>query len=300
MDMKQALSGGIPRPGETPDACLERVRAAAIRKTTPCGEGDLVWHVWGENGKRKTPVVLLHGNFGSWPHWIRNIPAFAEKYALYVPDLPGFGDSAPPPEPYSIDGIVSALIEGVDRLVSPDARLHIAGFSYGSTISGFTARALGARVLSLCLCGGSRIAGMQDLPRDFRNWRKATTDAERLAAHRHNLGEAMFSGHDAVDDLAVAIQDSIAPRGRIKPRAFLRPSDLVPALKEVTAPKITIWGTRDPYFPFLKAKWQEAIVDGNVGLALQEVEGAGHWAIYEYHEEMNKRLLAWFAANDPA
>ncbi|MEX2451817.1 MAG: alpha/beta hydrolase [Rhodospirillales bacterium] len=299
MDMKQALSGGIPRPGETPDACLERVRAASVRKTTPCGEGDLVWHVWGESEERKTPVVLLHGNFGSWPHWIRNIPAFAEKYVLYVPDLPGFGDSAPPPEPYSMDGIVEAVIKGIDALASPETRLHVAGFSYGSTVSGFTARALGARALSLCLCGGSRIAGMQDLPRDFRNWRKAESDEERLAAHRHNLGEAMFSGHGAVDDLAVAIQDWIAPRGRIKPREFLRPGDLVPALKDVVAPKITIWGTRDPYYPFLKSKWREAIVEGNVDLALQEVEGAGHWAIYEFHEEMNRRLLAWFAANDP-
>ena len=37
------------------------------------------------------PVVLVHGFSGSTRWWSRNIPALAERYSVYLLDLPGFG-----------------------------------------------------------------------------------------------------------------------------------------------------------------------------------------------------------------
>ena len=75
---------------------VERLRAWAQRVETPCGEGAMVWHAWGDPAA--APVVLLHGGAGSWTHWVRNItPLVAAGRRVWVPDLPGFGDSAPPP-----------------------------------------------------------------------------------------------------------------------------------------------------------------------------------------------------------
>lgn len=42
------------------------------------------------------PVVLLHGGHGNWLHWVRNIEALAAHHAVWVPDLPGYGDSDDP------------------------------------------------------------------------------------------------------------------------------------------------------------------------------------------------------------
>ena len=67
------MSGSVPDPiqvDELPADCVRRFAEAAERRITPCGDGDLVWHIFG-NGP---PLVLLHGGFGRWSHWIRNIP----------------------------------------------------------------------------------------------------------------------------------------------------------------------------------------------------------------------------------
>lgn len=40
------------------------------------------------------PLILVHGLSGSTRWWVRNIPAFAEHYAVYLVDLPGFGTRA--------------------------------------------------------------------------------------------------------------------------------------------------------------------------------------------------------------
>ena len=45
------------------------------------------------------PLVLLHGNFGSWMHWIRNVEVLSQHYRVIALDIPGFGDSATPPKP---------------------------------------------------------------------------------------------------------------------------------------------------------------------------------------------------------
>jgi len=69
----------------------------ARRETTPCGAGDMVWHTWGTPRDGVPPLVLLHGGSGSWTHWVRNIADLVDAgRELWIPDLPGFGDSASP------------------------------------------------------------------------------------------------------------------------------------------------------------------------------------------------------------
>ncbi|KAB2902179.1 MAG: alpha/beta fold hydrolase, partial [Burkholderiaceae bacterium] len=82
---------------------VRRLQALAQRRTTPvdpdagAAAGEIVWHVWGERRPGVAPLVLFHGGSGSWTHWVRNIDTLvAEGRQLWVPDLPGFGDSAPP------------------------------------------------------------------------------------------------------------------------------------------------------------------------------------------------------------
>ena len=54
----------------------------------------LTWRVWGSQNIYKRPVVLLHGGFGAWNHWIRNIPLLEKDFNVLAVDLPGCGDSS--------------------------------------------------------------------------------------------------------------------------------------------------------------------------------------------------------------
>ena len=64
----------------------------ARRVCTPCGQGDLVWHVWGGQGADPAlpPLLLLHGGSGSWTHWLRNVlPLAASGRRVLVPRYAG-------------------------------------------------------------------------------------------------------------------------------------------------------------------------------------------------------------------
>jgi 4,5:9,10-diseco-3-hydroxy-5,9,17-trioxoandrosta-1(10),2-diene-4-oate hydrolase len=91
-----------------------------------------------EDGPADAPaVVLLHGggpgasglsNFG------RNLPVFAERFRVIIPDLPGFGDSDKPPvEGNYFTFAATALTELLDKLNVE--RAHLVGNSLGGGVS---------------------------------------------------------------------------------------------------------------------------------------------------------------------
>ena len=127
-------------------AALERT---STRRTTPVGDGELVWRIWGDG----EPLVLLHGGTGSWMHWVRNIEDLSRDFMLLVPDIPGSGESAAPHMPTIVEKVAEALLAGIDQILGPNRTFSIAAFSMGGFISGYVAKLAGARVTSLVLVG---------------------------------------------------------------------------------------------------------------------------------------------------
>src|SRR5579863_9848650 len=82
---------------------------------SPCGRGYMIWRAWGTGPL----LVLLHGGYGSWAHWVRNIRPLASRFRVIAPDLPGLGDSATPPLPYTPEGLAEIVAAGLDEVVSP-------------------------------------------------------------------------------------------------------------------------------------------------------------------------------------
>ena len=81
----------------TPEEIVGAIAATSERIETPCGDGSMVWRAWG----RGPALVLLHGGHGSWTHWLRSIEALSAEYKVFAADMPGYGESASPPDPYT-------------------------------------------------------------------------------------------------------------------------------------------------------------------------------------------------------
>ena len=143
---------------------VQRLAAQAVRHTTPCGAGDLVWHVWGQARPGVRPLVLLHGGSGSWTHWVRNLDALvAAGHQLWVPDLPGFGDSAPPLSGGDADAMVAPLRTGLQLLLG-NAPCDLVGFSFGGMTAGLLLAAVGRlRGLGRADSGGSGVGRARDV-----------------------------------------------------------------------------------------------------------------------------------------
>ncbi len=132
-------------------AIVEGVAAEAERIETPCGAGSMVWRVWGSG----PPLVLFHGGYGSWMHWIRNVLALARGFTVIAPDLPGLGESATPPEPHTAESLAAIIVEGLDIVLPREAAPHIAGFSFGGVLGGHVAAQLADRLCALTIVGSN-------------------------------------------------------------------------------------------------------------------------------------------------
>ena len=114
---------------ESPADYEARVHALSTLHRSPMSEGEIAWHCWGSPDK--PPLLLLHGGFGSWRHWILNVVPLSRHFQVYCADLPGLGDSDILPSEYTADNIAAEVLHSIDALLGPEVRFHLVGFSFG-------------------------------------------------------------------------------------------------------------------------------------------------------------------------
>jgi pimeloyl-ACP methyl ester carboxylesterase len=254
----------------------------------------MVWHVWGDG----PPLALLHGGYGSWTHWIRNVIPLSRTFTVAAPDLPGLGESATPPEPHTAEGLASIVVEGLEVVFPELGGLHIAGFSFGGVLGGHVAAQLGDRVRGFTIVGSNGL-GLVRQPTALRRVPDNASEAEALAVARHNLAALMIADPAKIDELAVYIQAQNAPRGRVKSRRFSRAETLARALPLIKARIDGIWGERDATaYPHLDDR-ARALRNVQPDARFEVIPGAGHWVQYEAADKFN-RLLADIAGQSSA
>jgi pimeloyl-ACP methyl ester carboxylesterase len=277
---------------DTPAAQVARLAATSRRIETPCGDGVMVWRVWGEG----EPLVLFHGGFGSWTHWMRNIPALSRHYRLIVASLPGLGESDEAPRPHTPQGLAAIAADGVARILAPGERFHLTGFSFGGLIGGHVAASLGERCRSLTLVGAGGLGLKRSAMRKLISWRHVEDEAGRLAVHRENLAILMLADPAKIDDLAVHLQAENAPRGRVNSPPIAMTDTLTRMLPQVRGRLAGIWGERDATamedLP-ARARLLRGIQPDAPFVVIAE---AGHWVQYEAAEAFNEILLELLAA----
>ncbi|WP_147274862.1 alpha/beta fold hydrolase [Ferruginivarius sediminum] len=273
---------------------VRRLATSARRLETRHKGGRVVWRIWGEG----PPVVMLHGGFGSWMHFLRTIPALAESRRVICPDMPGFGESDDPAGPDLLDAIPAALASGLARFAEAHEWLDVAAFSFGTVMSGALAVRMaraapaGPRVRRLALCApaglGVPMGGFDGL----RSLRAGMSQAERLAVHRHNLSRLMLADPALIDEETVLIQDANVGAARAVGRPYSRSSALKDALALRPVEAVAaIWGSRDAY-ALRNLHAYEAAIRGLVpDIRAHRIEGAGHWVLYERPGEVNRVLL---------
>jgi pimeloyl-ACP methyl ester carboxylesterase len=268
-----------------PAAFLDRLERSAWRSETPCGEGAMVWRSWGAGAV----LVLFHGGAGSWRHWARNIEVLAEHYHLLVPDLPGLGESAFPPESDDAMAVATIVANGIDALLGAHARYDVAGFSFGGTMAACVGALHGPRVRSVTVVGSSGI-GPSGSAVELLKVRHLSGE-ERAATHRINLNRLMIADSARIDGLALTIQEWNTRHSRLKTPTLSRSGALARGLHEVRAPVNGIWGERDAPANPRAAQRVEALRAIRPDADVRMIAGAGHWVAYEASEQFNAMLL---------
>jgi pimeloyl-ACP methyl ester carboxylesterase len=183
---------------EQTKALVEGIDAEAQRIETPCGDGTMAWRVWGGG----PPLVLLHGGYGSWMHWIRNVLPLSRRFTVIAPDLPGLGESATPPEPWSAGGLAAIVVAGLDIVLPKGVAPHLAGFSFGGVIGGSVAVQLGDRLRGFTVVGSNGL-GLERSPTPLERVKPDAGEEEEFATHRYNLNQLMIHDPNKIDELAL-------------------------------------------------------------------------------------------------
>lgn len=261
----------------SPAETIARLEADATRHETPCGDGVMVWRRWGKG----RPLALLHGGSGSWKHWLRNIEPLARHYTLWVPDLPGFGESALPPEPVDFEPISAAVSAGLRQLLPGNAHFDMAGFSFGAHAALYVARDLAPRVDTLVVINGHIVGPLKVQPSHLlEHWRSVTDEAERLAIFRRNLETLMFWEPANIDEIAMHAYAIDLPRARVRPPKFLNDRDMT-LISRLGGRIVNIAGEHDTLGRPSAAAQQEELRRARPNVETHLVSGAGHWVQYE-------------------
>jgi pimeloyl-ACP methyl ester carboxylesterase len=265
---------------------IDTLDKASSRRTTPVGDGELVWRIWGTG----EPLVLLHGGTGSWMHWMRNIEDLSRDYTLLVPDIPGSGESASPHLPTSVDKVAAALVAGIDAILGPERRFAVAGFSMGGLISGFVTKLAGDRVTTLVLVGAvGTTAGRAEIA-PMKSWRRLRSDDAKREAHRTNLSILMLHDPNAIDEPALYMQFHNAERSRVRGKHINRTGDLSNTLPSFKGRLASIWGEYDVTAgPYLYER-RDRLAQLKPGASFDVIPGVGHWVQYEAADAFNQLL----------
>ena len=274
-----------------PRATVARVAAAATRFETPCGTGKLVWHRWGARRPGNAPLVLLHGGSGSWTHWIKVIPALAAVTEIWLPDLPGLGDSAMPSPPYDPASCGQVVADGVRKLLPGPEPLHMIAFSFGAHVGTFAAAYLGDRLATFTICGSAAL-GLPHNRLEFDKVRSAGTPEQAAMVHRNNLAKLMFWKPERIDPLAIHLQDENTRRARFKSRPFAGTNQIPETVPHVTAQLRAIWGDHDILAtPSVEARY-DILRRHHPELQTRTLADCGHWVAYEQPEAFVTAALA--------
>ncbi|MGA9867454.1 MAG: alpha/beta hydrolase [Acetobacteraceae bacterium] len=251
----------------------------------------MVWRIWGGG----PALVLLHGDAGSWTHWLRNVVPLSHRFRVIVPDMPGYGCSDMPPEPWSPASLARIISDGLDVVLEDGGPVALAGFSFGGIIAGHLA-ALRPQITKLVLLGAGGMALPPSRPAvRLRRLEPGMDDAATRSVFRHNVGEMMIGDPDKVDDLAVDLQMENILRARLRAGSIPASDALLLALPHVRARLYGIWGERDPFaFPHV-AQRAETLRRFQRDIDFRTIPRAGHWTPYEAADAVNAALLEFMS-----
>lgn len=247
------------------------------------------WRCFGEGA----PLILIHGGHGTWLHWLRNIDALAQKRSVWLPNLPGYGDSDVC-EPMGLEKMIEAIGRSIDELIGTHAPVDLAGFSFGGLVAANVA-ARRSNVGRLALVGTAGHGGERRQTREMANWRRARDEPALYAALRNNLLSLMLHDDSRIDALALEIHRVSCATTRFRSRTLARSHSVKEPLDRISGPTLLVWGEHD--VTTSPREVGATLAAGRKNRRYRVVEGAGHWVQYERADETNRLLFEWLGEN---
>jgi pimeloyl-ACP methyl ester carboxylesterase len=307
-----------PWPGEMVPITGGEVFVRHTPWTGPVGAGDDAGGAAAADAPRER-ALYVHGLGGASTNWTDLAALLAVRFDGYALDLPGFGQSAPPPR-YSIHRHVQAVVDVLEWVIAQPgpgqgAPVHLVGNSLGGLVSVWIAarrpdlvatlslispampvyRVPEAfdRVITLVLLPGvpalaeRRLAGVSPERRVRGLLQMCFGDPSRVPRERVDEAVEEMRLRDEQPWAGQALTRSL--RGLMTSYLRVGRANAWRMARSVRAPSLVVWGDRDRLVdPRLAPRLAAVLPDARV----QVQEGIGHLAMLEAPEPTARAVLA--------
>ena len=234
------------------------------------------------------PVVVLHHSTGN-AGWIPFYEALAADYAVSVPDMPGYGQSARPAWARSPRDIASLVRRGIAKLGIDS--YHLIGLGFGGWVAAELAAASDAGLKSLTLIGAPGIQPDEGEIADvifyeFEEYVKLGFSSDE--AYAEVFGEA------AAPELKELWDFSREMTARLTWKPWMFNRSLQPLISEVQTPALLLWGAEDRVVPVNVGELYDAALPNST---LDVRPGLGHLIELEDAEGTAVAVKSFLAAN---
>ncbi|WP_407496345.1 alpha/beta fold hydrolase [Pseudooceanicola sp. MF1-13] len=276
----------LPPDLTAPDPDFDALDQSARRHVTGPEGRRIHWAEWGPADA--TPLVLLHGAYGSWPHFIRNINAFSNDHRVLVPDIPGYGLSDLP-APLSIAAIGEAVADGLVELIG-NRPYRLFGFSFGGAIGGRLMLHHRDQITHAMLAAPAGIATAKVPPMKGVRFKQGEELVQALA---FNLRSIMFARDETVTPQVIALQHRVSMAARLRVERVDWGEGLRAPVTDFPGHLSVIWGAADSFVgPAEMPDRPTWIKRWNPRAATHVIDNAGHWVQYEAADQVNDLLRA--------
>ncbi|MBC7752404.1 MAG: alpha/beta hydrolase [Candidatus Saccharibacteria bacterium] len=273
------------KPSKFTLALLHRVHGFATgmhRRSTYINSQKIVWLEGGN--PHGEPLLLIHGFASNKENWIMLLPFLVKRYRLFVPDLPGWGESTFDfTESYRIEDQISRLEMWANRYLPED--FHVVGSSMGGGIAALFAVRQPDQVRSLTLMNALGVFGDQltYFERELQQGRNQLV-AERLTDVVYMMSTATSYRRWALTAfLAPLMYQELVSRQHINmylSHQLMKDadSDVFESIATIKQPTLIMWGENDRILhPSCADVFKQLIPHADVKI----LRGAGHLPMVE-------------------
>ena len=233
------------------------------------GENVVLLHGWGQN-KEMMSAIFEH---------------LKENYHVVNIDLPGFGQSEEPKEPWGVPDYEALVIDFLDALSIE--QFSIVAHSFGCRIAFHIAYDYPERVTKMCLTGAAGIKPKKSIQAQAKTgmykagkWFLTKTGQEEKLAELQNK-----SGSEDYRNASGVMRGTFVK---------IVNDDVSDFLDKINCETLLVWGDKDDAVPLSMAKKMEETMP-NAGLAI--FEGDDHFAYWHQADRFNRVLDIFLKGN---
>jgi pimeloyl-ACP methyl ester carboxylesterase len=222
-------------------------------------------------GGSGAPLLILHSELGV-PGWLQAYQQLAQHYTVYVPSLPGFGQSTRPDWIISLRDLAAWVAWFIRDMQLPQPLLVI-GTSMGGWIAAEIATMNPSIFTKMVLVGAAGLKPEQGEVWDYFVHSNQTAVLQAFYAPAQSSEYTRHYGVDWTPEQEAEAENNREMAARLLWKPYMRSHTLPALLRGIATPTLVVWGRQDAIIPLNAGqRYQQAIP----GAKMVVLEHCGH------------------------